>query len=278
MAARDEAVLPPAGGGAGARARDALRIAAADIVYERTADGEKRRLGSGSFGTVYAATWGVEAVAVKQLDVGGGRLSDTDVTAFWAEVELLHQLHHKHVVVLYGAVVDEAATPPLYALVMERAAGSLHDLVHGGARGAPCPPPAERLRLLRQAAAALAFVHQRHIIHADLKPANILLDVDGGVRVADFGLAKLRRDGSRSRGSLRGARGTYTYMDPRLHDEDEGSLTKASDVYSFGVLAWEALTGAVPFAEFTTDFKLIRHVMGAGGPTWARYLQRCGTV
>jgi Ran GTPase-activating protein (RanGAP) involved in mRNA processing and transport len=263
MAARVEAALPPAGGGAGARATDALRIAAADIVYERTADGEKRRLGSGSFGTVYAATWGVEAVAVKQLDVGGGRLSDTDVTAFWAEVELMHQLHHKHVVVLYGAVVDEAAAPPLYALVMERAASSLHDLVHGG-RGPP--PLAERLRLLRQAAAALAFVHQRHIIHADLKPANILLGVDGGVRVANFGLAKLRRDGSRSRGSLRGARGKYTYMDPRLHDEDDGSLTKASDVYSFGVLAWEALTGVVPFSDFTTDFKLIRHVIGGGRP------------
>jgi Ran GTPase-activating protein (RanGAP) involved in mRNA processing and transport len=244
--AAQETTAPRPAGGAGVPSRHPLRIHRADIMYEIASDGEKRRLSSGSFDAVYAAKWGLEAVAVKPLDVGVAPLADTDTTALWAELELLRELYHEHAVVLHGAIVEETATPPMFALVMDRAAGSLRELVHeGGDRATPGTgaTPAERLRVLRKAAAAvLAFVHQGRRVHADFTPASILVDDKGGVRVADFAVAKLWREGWRSRGSLRGTYGPCAYLDPRRYEVNEpGSLTKSSVVCSLGQVVWEAL-------------------------------------
>ncbi|RYE97464.1 MAG: hypothetical protein EOO41_03495 [Methanobacteriota archaeon] len=110
-------------------------------------------------------------------------------------------------------------------------------------------PLPQRLRLLLEIARGVRFLHARGIVHADLKPGNVMLDRTGTAQLTDFGLAVQRRlDASRTRSSHKGERGTLAYMDPALVGGNEGASVKpSSDMYSWGVLAWEVLTLRKPF-------------------------------
>ena len=104
--------------------------------------------------------------------------------------------------------------------------------------------PREFLRLVLPVAEALGAAHQRGIVHRDVKPANVLLCEDGRVKLADFGLAKFRdvvSDATRTSGIV----GTVAYMSPE--QASGGDIGPASDIFSLGVLAYELLTGTLPF-------------------------------
>jgi serine/threonine protein kinase len=109
------------------------------------------------------------------------------------------------------------------------------------------------------------YLHGRRVIHADLKPANILMDKAGTAYVSDFGLSHERREASMTRHSLLGRQGTPLYMDPHLHTPGN-SLTTACDVYSFGVLGWETLTCCKPFQGINGVADLDRHLAAGGRP------------
>jgi serine/threonine protein kinase len=139
---------------------------------------------------------------------------------------------------------------------------------------------------------AVAYLHARDIIHADLKPDNVLLSAPGDLAVAklsDFGLAKVRADLSSTHASMVAARGTPLYMDPQLYADIvsglhvstsgdpfvtaggaasaaagagggagatpalRGSLRKPSDVFSAGIMLWQCVTGAEPYASVHED-------------------------
>jgi len=102
----------------------------------------------------------------------------------------------------------------------------------------------EFLRIVLPVADALGTAHQQGIVHRDVKPANVLVCDDGRIKLADFGLAKFRdlnRDLTRTAGII----GTVAYMSPEQASGDE--VGPASDVFSLGVLAYELLTGTLPF-------------------------------
>jgi serine/threonine protein kinase len=90
-----------------------------------------------------------------------------------------------------------------------------------------------------QLASAVAHVHSRGIAHLDIKPANVLLSPDGGVRLADFGIA--RRAGS----TKRPAKCTLLFAAPEVLAS--GAASTAADVWSFGVLVYTLLVGFPPF-------------------------------
>jgi len=99
-------------------------------------------------------------------------------------------------------------------------------------------------RLVLPVAEALASAHDRGIIHRDVKPSNVLVSNDGQVKVVDFGLAKFR-DADQDAILTAGTVGTVVYMSPE--QASGADLGPASDIFSFGILAYELLTGELPF-------------------------------
>src|SRR5216117_3090271 len=121
-------------------------------------------------------------------------------------------------------------------------------------------PPAEIRKILADVARALAYAHKKEIVHRDIKPDNIMFDEHGHAVVTDFGIAK-----AASGGKLTGTGmsiGTPHYMSPE--QAKAGSLDGRSDIYSLGVVAYQCLTGAVPFDgedSFSIGYK---HIMEEG--------------
>ncbi|MEZ6186303.1 MAG: serine/threonine-protein kinase [Planctomycetota bacterium] len=142
--------------------------------------------------------------------------------------------------------VNLEATPPY--VVMEYVDGAtLRDLLssHGP------PEPGAGLALMTEVARALRDAHAARLLHLDLKPANVLLDASGRVKLTDFELGRLQGEASQLRLSLsfrseeeHGVAGTLAYMSP---EQRAGKVPDArSDVFTFGVLLFETLTGTLP--------------------------------
>ena len=189
-------------------------------------------IGRGGMADVYHATDLVleREVAVKLLR---DRASDEhDHQRFRAEAQLLATLDHPNVVTVLDAGVWEDQP----YLVM--------DLVDGRSLAAFCRGngiPGHRVAHVgAELACVLAYVHERGIVHRDVKPSNILIGRDGVVRLADFGIARMLGDTSSHAGSDT-TTGTAAYIAPEQVRGEE--VTPASDVYSLGLVLLEALTG-----------------------------------
>jgi serine/threonine protein kinase len=177
------------------------------------------------------------------------------------EVNALHACAHAHVVGLLAAVNVGADT----YIAMERCEGDLMQFIispralteaavakmmrqacRTRARALPRAPPVMRSRVNTscvgppQLAAALAHVHEMGIIHLDVKPANVLLAADGGIRLADFGVA------ARAPAPLHHHRcGTPLFAAPEV--VAKGAAHCAADAWSYGVLVYLLLVGFPPF-------------------------------
>ena len=249
------------------------------LTFEQTRRGQRVELGRGAFSSVYAATFRGERVAVKAFVLPPSAAACAAVERlFWREARVQFDVRHDGVVPLMAAFVDrdlpEGPSTEL-ALIMPRFERSLEEALMTPPSPAPphpLPPLTVRVGWLRTIAAALRFLHASGIIHSDLKPANVLLDGENRVRLADFGHARLREaeggggGGSNSGGgslSLGGAGGTPRYRDPAVAS-GASALRKASDVYSFGILAWQVLAGRVPFDSLDVGAIFVR-TAGADG-------------
>ncbi len=130
-----------------------------------------------------------------------------------------------------------------------------------GPRGAPAElrvDPRAVAGLLLQACAGLGAAHARGIVHRDIKPANFFLTEDGAVKLMDFGIAKLQsaRHGVTTAGFIAG---TPHYMAPE-QISNFSKATALSDLYAIGVMAFELLTGRVPFDHEDLMTLLMMHV------------------
>lgn len=214
------------------------------------------RLGEGGMGEVFLGE-DIELgrrVAVKLISTRVA--SDPTLSArFLREARLLATIEHPRVVRVYS--FGRTGEQPY--LVMEYVEGqSLGDLIR---KKGPLPLT-EALRILREAIAGLQAAHELNIIHRDIKPANILLDRRGGVRVADFGLAKRASSGPVDGDSAITQSGYFVgsphYLAP---EQAQGEPTDfRSDVYSLGVVLYEMLTGERPFLGATPVAVLAKHL------------------
>lgn len=121
----------------------------------------------------------------------------------------------------------------------------------------------EVAELLRDLAEAVEYVHRQGILHCDIKPANILIEVESPLvpRLADFGLSRLR-DGSAECSTSGKLIGTPQYMAPEQANEEWGEVAVTTDVYSLGAVLYELLTGRSPVAAGTLVDVIRRVVEG----------------
>jgi serine/threonine protein kinase len=166
---------------------------------------------------------------------------------FMREARAASQLNQPNICTIHD-IVDNDGHP---FIVMEKLEGeSLKQRIHGKPLDI-----AELLDIAVQVADALAASHEKAIVHRDIKPANIFLTPKGQVKILDFGLAKLAKDGSvgtttdssleKSLTQVGVIPGTAVYMSPELARSDD--LDVRSDIFSFGVVLFEMATGKKPF-------------------------------
>lgn len=204
------------------------------------------RIGAGNHGVVFRARDAHlgRDVAVKRFS---HYLADDPraMRRITREVETLARISHPHVVTIHDLVQmpdgDGEITPHL---VMELVEGtSLRDLL--AARG----PSVRSVVAVQGVLEGLAACHRAGVLHLDIKPANVLVTIDGGVKIVDFGIARAASDATAT------IAGTPHYMAPEQYD---GRADERSDVYSVGCLLYECLTGRAPF-EGTMAAQLLAH-------------------
>jgi len=201
-------------------------------------------LGRGGMGAVYRARQRKldRLVAIKLL------LPDLDddpefAERFAREARTLARLNHPGIVGIH----DFGEADGIFYLIMEYVEGAnLRELMASGRM-----TPRDALALIPQICDALQFAHDAGIVHRDIKPENILVDQDGRVRIADFGLAKLVDGEQPTIGLTRTHQGMGTphYMAP----EQVGAASQVdhrADIYSLGVVLYEMLTGELPIGRF----------------------------
>ncbi|KAI5575436.1 hypothetical protein BDE02_10G210600 [Populus trichocarpa] len=193
----------------------------------------KKKIGSGSFGTVYHADWRGSDVAVKILEEQEFHAERFE--EFLSEVSIMKRLRHPNIVLFMGAVTQ----PPNLSIVMEYLSrGSLHKLLH-------LPDAAlilnerRRLNMANDVAKGMNYLHQFRppIIHRDLKSLNLLVDSAYKVKICDFGLSRSK---AKTYISSTNAAGTPEWMAPEVLRNEQSN--EKSDVYSFGVVLWELMT------------------------------------
>jgi len=163
------------------------------------------------------------------------------IERFRREAATLAHLDHPNIVKLF----DYGQREEFAYFVMEFVDG--FDLSHRLASG-PVPMSAtETLGIVSQLCDALQHSHERGIVHRDIKPANILITPDGGVKVADFGLARLVRENGLTR--THATLGTPRYMAPEQMAGAAGTDHRV-DIYALGVVLYELLTGHLPMGHF----------------------------
>jgi serine/threonine-protein kinase len=233
--------------------RPSLAARLADAVAEEyTIEGE---IGRGGMGVVFAARdlKLKRRVAVKVLPPDLAYRSEIR-TRFMREAQTAARLSHPHIVPIHGVGDNDG----LVYFVM--------GYVDGESLGARLKrrgklPIEEARRIMKETADALGLAHTMGIVHRDVKPDNILLDgTRRRVMVTDFGIAKaLSEVGT---GTLTGtgvAIGTPTYMSPE-QAAGEGEIDARTDIYSLGVVAYEMVTGRVPFKAPTVPAILMKQI------------------
>jgi hypothetical protein len=193
-------------------------------------------IGQGAMGVVYRA-YHVQLERTGAVKVLQGIAPDTDSTArFRHEAQAIAQMRHPNIVNVFDFGEYEG-TP--YMIIEYVPGGSLASRMKQGTM-----ETAAALKYLRGIAAGLDYAHSLGIVHRDVKPANVLLEKDESPVIADFGLVKLMQ--STSLKSMTGVTtGTPAYMSP---EQVTGSkVGPPADRYSLATIAYEMLTGSIPF-------------------------------
>jgi eukaryotic-like serine/threonine-protein kinase len=203
----------------------------------------KRELGAGGMADVWLAARADGAfardVALKLPRFS--RLRRDLAVRFAREREILARLEHPHIARLYDAGVSDDGLP---YLAMEFVDGQPIN-TYSTAKGLSIK---EKLGLILQAASAVAYAHSLLVVHRDLKPSNIFVNIEGQVRLLDFGIAKLLQGELAKESQLTIHVGRALTLDYASPEQIRGEpIGVASDVYSLGVVAYELLTDAKPY-------------------------------
>ena len=211
-------------------------------------------IGRGGMGAVYEAVQKKlqRTVALKILPKELTASLPKNVAAefgdrYLREARALASLNHRHILTVH----DFGERDGFFWLVTEFVDGvNLRQLMDLGQLS-----PQEALRITPQICSALEYAHGQGVVHRDIKPENILIDQDGQVRIADFGLAKLLDDPD----PVMLTRTTAVFGTPRYMAPEQwrasGTVDHRADIYSLGVVLYEMLTGELPMGHFAPPSK-----------------------
>ncbi|WP_206491333.1 Stk1 family PASTA domain-containing Ser/Thr kinase [Rhodococcus sp. KRD162] len=193
-------------------------------------------------------------VAIKVLRADLAR-DPTFYLRFRREAQNAAALNHPAIVAVYDTGEAETEAGPLPFIVMEYVDGdTLRDIVR--AEGPMAPRRA--MEVIADVCAALDFSHRNGIVHRDVKPANIMINHAGAVKVMDFGIARAIADSSSPMTQTAAVIGTAQYLSP---EQARGEQVDArSDVYSLGCVLFEILTGEPPFTGDSPVAVAYQHV------------------
>ena len=213
----------------------------------------KAKIACGASGCVYLAQHDKLAkrmAAIKVMHTSHLR-SPKDVDKFNREAEILATLSHSHILFIYDFEIDEDEGLPY--LVMEYAPnGSLRDVLNRDPRH--LLPMAQSLAIITQVGEALFYAHQKHIVHCDVKPENILFNAKDEALLSDFSIA-IEQNITHMEQEM-DVIGTPSYMAPEQFD---GHVSRRSDQYALGCVSYELLTGRRPFQAHNTEMLIQKH-------------------
>lgn len=199
-----------------------------------------QKLGEGGMGVVYKAedtTLG-RNVAMKFLPANLSE-SRENKARFMQEAKAAAALNHPNILGIYE-VVEQGDT---MCLVMELLEGQTLKSYLTNLKVGPGIPVQQALLWTDQIASGLKAAHEKNIIHRDIKPQNIMLTTSGGIKIMDFGLAKLRSAQSITKTGT--SLGTLSYMSPEQAQAIPAD--QRTDIWSLGVVLYEMLTAELPF-------------------------------
>ncbi|XP_008781231.1 serine/threonine-protein kinase STY46-like isoform X2 [Phoenix dactylifera] len=227
------------------------------------------KVASGSYGDLYRGTYCSQDVAIKVLKPE--RTNADMLREFAQEVYIMRKVRHKNVVQFIGA----CTRPPSVCIVTEfMSGGSVYDFLHKQKGVFKLPA---LLRVAIDISKGMNYLHQNNIIHRDLKAANLLMDENEVVKVADFGVARVKSQS----GVMTAETGTYRWMAPEVIEHKP--YDHKADVFSFGIVLWELLTGKIPY-EYLTPLQAAVGVVQKGlrptipkhtHPKVAELLEKC---
>jgi serine/threonine protein kinase len=214
----------------------------------------KSLIGEGGMGSVYLATHTQvnRTVAIKAL-LPQYMANEEIKQRFKNEASTLAHLQHPNIVGLFDYVEDESG---MY-LVMEYVEGTPLDEFISNVTG---PLPEERaVPIIKEILSAFSYAHQKGIVHRDIKPANIIITQNDGVKILDFGIARLLGDGNHNLTKTGTQMGTVFYMSPEQVQGKKVDIR--SDIYSLGVTFYQMLTGVNPYKGLTTEYEVYSRIV-----------------
>jgi len=230
----------------------------------------EEKVGEGGFGSVFRGKQLATGREVALKILHPHNVSDATIVArFRREAEACSKLRNPHTVITYD--FDETEDGVLY-LVMELLTGrSLHQLQ----KEQEVLAPDRVLRIIDQVADALGEAHTHGIIHRDMKPENVFIETREGedyVKVLDFGIAKMisgdKGTSPQALTAVGQTLGTLEFMSP---EQLRGvALDGRSDIYALGIMAYEMLTGELPFKDAKTPVQIINFHMQKAAPPPSR--------
>ena len=202
------------------------------------------KIGQGGMGVVFKARQPAldRIVALKILLPELGR-DPAFAERFAREARVLGKLNHPNIVTVF----EHGERDGFFYLLMEYVDGvNLRQAMRAGRF-----TPEQALAIVPGICDALQAAHAQGILHRDIKPENVLLDAAGGVKIADFGIARIVGDPQRDFTLTRTGNtlGSIAYMAPEQHEKPH-DVDHRADIYSLGVVLYEMLTGELPLGRF----------------------------
>lgn len=220
-------------------------------------------LGEGGMGIVYRA-WDMvleRSVAMKMIH-RSFMPHEISFRRFLAEAKILAKLEHPNIVPVYDLLEHEEG----WFIIMQYVEGmTLAAII---AREGPMPY--RRFSpICRQILSALGYAHRAGVIHRDIKPGNVLITLEGTVKVSDFGLAKYEHHPALTQSSS--TAGTLCYMSPE-QVRNLANVDQRSDLYALGMTLYEMLTGRTPFVPGAPPVDILNAILQQQFPPPSRII------